>query len=144
MKRSTTIAVAAAMGAGMFAGAASAQDMREFDQTRLHQATNEDAVRVRFTLPFGQTDRNREDPRVSFGFSRDFGGGQVGQLDMFSFSLTGDTPRLETPFALNAAGDGAWYESPRNWLLIGAGVGVAWAVYDHNQDDDDPPQNNNS
>ncbi|MBC7769023.1 MAG: hypothetical protein H7124_09570 [Phycisphaerales bacterium] len=66
----------------------------------------------------------------------------MSNLDLVSFSLAGDALRVQTPLTLNADGDGsAWYSSPRNWLLVGAGVAVAWAIYDHNQDDDEdgPP-----
>lgn len=138
MKRSTLFALAAATGAGLFAGAAQAQDMREFDQTMAQRASNEDAVRLRFTLPFGQAEADRQDPRLSFGFAHDLGGGRMGNFDVVSFSLGGETTRVETPFAMRAAGDGSpWYTSPRNLLLLGVGVGVAWAIYDHNQDDDE-------
>lgn len=67
MKRSTTIALAAAsMGAGLFTGAASAQDMRAYDEVQYQRTSNEDAVRMRFTLPFGQADR----PARPASFSR--------------------------------------------------------------------------
>ena len=140
MKKSMTVALAASVGAGLFAAPANAQEMRAFDEIQSQRASAEDAVRVRFTLPFGQAETSRQDPRLAFGFAHDFGGGQMSNLDLVSFSLAGDASRLETPLALNANGDGsAWYTSPTNWLLIGAGVAVAWAVYDHNQDDDDGP-----
>lgn len=141
MKRSTTIALAAAsMGAGLFTGAASAQDMRAYDEVQYQRTSNEDAVRMRFTLPFGQAERDRRDPRLSLGFTRDFGGGQMRGLDVFSISFAGDAPRFETPLALHANEDGsAWYTSPTNWLIVGAGAAVAWAIYDHNQDDNSSP-----
>jgi hypothetical protein len=126
------------LGAGLLAAPASAQDFRAFDEVQSQRASREDAVRMRFTLPFGETETGREEPRLAFGFAHDFGGGQMSNLDLVSFSLAGDAPRLETPLRLNANGDGsAWYESPTNWLLIGAGVAVAWAIYDHNDDDDE-------
>jgi hypothetical protein len=127
MKRPMTLALAASLGAA-------------YEAIQNERASAGDAVRVRFTLPFGQTEADREAPRVAFGFAHDFGQGQMSNLDLVSFSLTGDTPRVETPFRLNANGDGSpWYTSPTNWLLVGAGVAVAWAVYDHNQDDDNSP-----
>lgn len=144
MKRTTTLALAAAaFGAGLLpAGAANAQDMlRAFDQTASESAGDGDSVRMRFSLPFGQVAADPRESRLSFGFTHDLGGGDVRSLDMFSFSLTGGAPRVETPFALNAAGDGDgnWFSSPRNLLLLGAGVGIAWVIYDNNQDDDDAP-----
>ncbi|MBN8606004.1 MAG: hypothetical protein J0L81_03730 [Caulobacterales bacterium] len=139
MRPGTTLALATALGAGLFASAAGAQDMRAFDEIRGARAADENAARVRFTLPFGQSEANREAPRMAFGFSRALDDGQRAELDVLSFSLAGPTPRLETPLALGAADDGdrAWYQSPRNLLLLGVGLGVAWAIYDHNQDDDD-------
>ncbi len=141
MKRSTTLALAAATAsAGLFTGAAQAQDMRAFDEIQSQRASSEDAVRMRFTLPFGQSERDRRAPRLALGFSGDLGGGHIGGLDFFSVSFAGETPRLETPLALHANEDGsAWYTSPTNWLIVGAGAAVAWAIYDHNQDDNSAP-----
>ncbi len=140
MKRSTSLALAAAIGVGAFASTANAEDFgREFDQIASQRAGSDDGVRMRLSLPFGEAEADRRDPSLSFGFTQSLGG-QARSFDMFTFSLNGSAPRLETPLTLNAAGDGdgGWFSKPVNWLILGAGVGVAWAIYDHNQDDDDP------
>ncbi|MBX9747781.1 MAG: hypothetical protein K2X34_12820, partial [Hyphomonadaceae bacterium] len=143
MKRTTTLAAAAALGLGVLPGAAHAQDvLRDYDQRLSAESAEGDAVRMRFSLPFGGRSASNADdyaPRLSFGFQGDFGGEQR-QLDMLSFSLTGGAPRVETPIAFNAAGDGegGWFSRPLNWLILGVGVGVAYAIYEHNEDDDDP------
>ncbi|MFO1016651.1 MAG: hypothetical protein U1E03_03580 [Hyphomonadaceae bacterium] len=139
MKRSTTFALAA-IGASLCAGSACAQDMREFDQVMSQRSAEDNAVRLRLSLPFGQAEADRRDPRVSFGFAHNLGDGQLSNFDIFSVSLAGQTPHLETPYVLRANGDGeAWYTSPTNWLLVGVGVAAAWAIYDNNQDDNDAP-----
>lgn len=139
MKRSSTFALAA-IGASLCAGTAYAQDMREFDQVMSQRSAEDNAVRLRLSLPFGQAEADHRDPRVSFGFAHNLGNGQLSNFDIFSVSLAGETPRLETPYVLRANGDGeAWYTSPTNWLLIGAGVAAAWIIYDNNQDDDEQP-----
>lgn len=140
MKRPMTFALAASVGAGLMAVPANAQDLRPFDEVQSERASAEDAVRVRFTLPFGQAAADRQEPRLAFGLTHDLGHGQMSNLDLVSLSLAGGAPRLETPLTLNANGDGSpWYASPTNWLFVGAGVAVAWAIYDHNQDDDEAP-----
>lgn len=144
MKTSTSLAIAAAMGAGLMAGDAAAQNMRDFDSLNSARASEGEAVRVRFSIPFQREDERR-DTRVSFALQQGDGEGQMRNLDMFSFSLTGDAPpRLETPFALGAA-EGGFFSKPMNWVWIGLGVGAAYWIYEETQDDDDPvPQNNNS
>lgn len=146
MKKTTGLALAAALGAGLMAGTAHAQDARrDFDTMTSNRASEGEGVRFRLSLPFGQAGADRRDPRLSFGFTQGDGEGNVRSLDMFSLSLTGGETHLETPFALNAAGDGegAWYTRPGNLLLLGVGLGVAWAVYENNNDDDDPAPVNN-
>jgi len=142
MQRSMIFALAAGVGTSLLGSPANAQDLRAFDEVQNQRASTEDAVMLRFTLPFGQAAADRTDPRLALGFAHDFGGGQVSNLDLVSLSLTDDALRVQTPLTLNANEDGSvWYRSPTNWLLIAAGVTVAWAIYDHNQDDDDdaPP-----
>ncbi|MEQ1493474.1 MAG: hypothetical protein ABL932_23305 [Terricaulis sp.] len=145
MKTSTSLAIVAAMGAGLMAGNAAAQDMRDFDSLNSARASEGEAVRVRFSIPF-QREEERRDTRVSFALQQGDGEGQMRSLDMFSFSLTGDAPpRLETPLALGVSEGDGFFSRPMNWVWIGLGVGVAYWVYDENQDDDDPaPQNNNN
>ena len=146
MKTSTKLALAAALGVGLMAGSAQAQDMgRDFDALNNGRASEGEAVRVRLTIPF-QEQAERRDTRLSFALQQGDGEGHTRSLDMFSLSLTGGETHLETPFALNAAGDGdgAWYTRPGNLLLLGVGLGVAWAVYENNNDDDDPAPVNNT
>ncbi len=140
MKRSTTLALAAAMGAGLFAGAAEAQQLREFDALNSGRASEGEAVRMRLSIPFGQAEADRRDPRLAFSLQQGDGHG-VRSIDMFSFSLNGDAPpRFETPFAFGAAdGEGGFFSKPVNWLWIGLGVGAAYWIYDETQDDDDAP-----
>lgn len=141
MKSSTSLAMAAALGAGLFAGTANAQEFRrDFDSLNSGRASEGEAVRMRFTVPF-QTEAERRDTRVSFALTQGNGEGQMRSLDMFSFSLTGDAPpRFETPFAFGAAdGEGGFFSKPINWLWIGLGVGAAYWIYDETQDDDDAP-----
>lgn len=139
MKSSTTLAVAAALGAGLFAGTAQAQEWRDYDSLNSARASEGEAVRMRLTIPF-QAEAERRETRVSFALQQGDGEGAMRSLDMFSFSLTGDAPpRLETPFALGAADGEGFFSKPVNWLWIGLGVGAAYWIYDENQDDDDAP-----
>lgn len=144
MKTSTNLALAAALGAGLFAGAAEAQEFqRDYDAFNSARASEGEAVRMRLTIPF-QAEADRRDTRLSFALQQGAGDGQMRSLDMFSFSLAGDRPQFETPFAFGAAdGEGGFFSKPINWLWIGLGVGAAYWIYDETQDDDDPaPQNN--
>lgn len=146
MKTSTNLALATVLGVGLMAGNAHAQEMRrDFDSLNSARASEGDAVRMRLSIPFQRQEEHR-DTRLSFGLQQGDGEGHMRNLDMFSFSLTGDAPpRLETPFALGAAdGEGGFFSKPMNWVWIGLGVGAAYWIYDETQDDDDPPQNNNS
>ncbi|MEZ5960416.1 MAG: hypothetical protein R3C30_08305 [Hyphomonadaceae bacterium] len=141
MKTSTNLALAAALGAGLFAGSAEAQDFRrDYDTISNGRASEGEAVRMRLTIPF-QAQEERRESRLSFSLQQGNGEGQMRNIDVFSFSLTGDAPpRLETPFALNAAdGEGGFFSKPVNWLWIGLGVGAAYWIYEESQDDDDPP-----
>jgi len=144
MKTSTNLALAAALGAGLFAGAAEAQEFRrDYDRVNDARASEGEAVRMRLTIPF-QAEADRRETRLSFALQQGDGNGQMRSLDMFSFSLTGgEPPRLETPFAFGAAdGEGGFFSKPVNWLWVGLGVGAAYWLYEENQDDDDPvPQN---
>jgi hypothetical protein len=55
MKSTTSLALATALGASLFAGAAHAQDMgRDFDTLMSSRAEEGEAVRMRLTIPFGQ------------------------------------------------------------------------------------------
>ncbi len=141
MKRSTSLALAAAVGASLCGGAAHAQDMRrDFDTLASGRASEGEAVRMRLTVPFSQAEADRRDTRLSFGFQQGDGEGAFRSLDVFSLSLNGDAPpRLETPFAYGAAdGEGGnFFTKPLNWLWIGLGVGAAYWIYDETQDDDD-------
>lgn len=139
MKTSTNLAIAAALGAGLFAGAANAQELRDFDSLNSGRASEGEAVRMRLTIPF-QRQEERRDTRVSFALQQGTGEGQMRSLDMFSFSLTGDAPpRLETPLALGVGdSEGGFFSKPINWLWIGLGVGAAYWIYEENQDDDTP------
>ena len=116
---------------------------RGFDVDLLEEIGEErvgDAVRDEQADDRPQDAADRRDPRVSFGFAHNLGDGQLSNFDIFSVSLAGQTPHLETPYVLRANGDGeAWYTSPTNWLLVGVGVAAAWAIYDNNQDDNDAP-----
>lgn len=134
MKRPMTLALAAAVSC--LAPTANAQEFGAFDDVRSERMSNEDAVRVRFTLPFSQAETDRSEPRLSLGFSHDLGEGRTSQLDVLSLNFGGDAPTLELPLAFQ--GDGTpWYASPMNWVWIGLGVGAAYAIYDASQDDDD-------
>ncbi len=136
MKTSTSLAVAAALGAGLMAGNAAAQDMRAFDNLNSARASEGEAVRVRLSIPF-QREAERRDTRLAFALQQSDGEGQLRSLDMFSFSLAGDTPlRLETPLALGVADGDGFFSKPINWLWIGLGVGAAYWIYDESQDDD--------
>ncbi|MBL8545897.1 MAG: hypothetical protein JNL81_05495 [Hyphomonadaceae bacterium] len=138
MKTSTSLAMAAALSAGLMAGNAAAQDMRDFDSLNNARASEGEAVRVRLTIPF-QREAEQRDTRVSFALQQGDGEGRVRNLDMFSFSLTGDAPpQLETPFALGAADGDGFFSKPMNWVWIGLGVGAAYWLYEESQDDDDP------
>jgi hypothetical protein len=145
MKTSTNLALAAALGAGLFAGAAEAQEFqRDYETLNSARASEGQAVRMRLTIPF-QAEAERRDTRLSFALQQGDGEGRMRSLDMFSFSLAGDTPQLETPFAFNAAdGEGGFFSKPINWLWIGLGVGAAYWIYDETQDDDDPAPSLNS
>lgn len=138
MKRTATLALALTAG---LVGTAHAQDMgREFDQVRSQHAEQGNAVSFRFNLPFGNTEApDNLTPRFSLSLTPDLGSGQRGAVDVLSFSFAGPSPRVESPLVLRADGDGNWFLRPRNLLLLGAGVAVAWVIYDHNQDDDSPP-----
>lgn len=144
MKTSTGLAVATALGLGAIAGNAHAQDMRAFDTLNSARASEGEAVRVRLTIPF-QREAERRDTRVSFALQQGDSEGRVRNLDMFSFSLSGDAPpQLQTPLALGVGEDGGFFSKPLNWVWIGLGVGAAYWIYEETQDDDDPaPQNNN-
>lgn len=141
MKRSTGLALATALGVGLFAGAAQAQELRDFDTINSGRASEGEAVRMRLTIPFGQAEADRRDPRLSFAFQQGNGEGQMRSIDVFSLSLTGENqPRFETPFVYRAAdGEGGFFSKPMNWLWIGLGVGAAYWIYDETQDDDDAP-----
>jgi len=141
MKRIATLALAA-LGTGLMAGAANADELRAYDQIQSDRASEGDVARIRFTVPFGQSASRPEQTRLSFGFARNLGDGQTGSVDVLSLSLSGDTPRLESPLAFNANGDGGpWYGSPRNWLWIGLGAVAIWGIYEATDDDEDsgPP-----
>jgi hypothetical protein len=150
MKRSTSLALAAALGASLCAGAAHAQDMRRefdtlasvFDTLASGRAIEGEAVRMRLTIPFGQAEADQRDTRLSFGFQQGDGEGGLRSMDVFSLSLNGDAqPQIETPFAYGAAdGEGGFFSKPLNWLWIGLGVGAAYWIYDESQDDDDEQQ----
>lgn len=137
MKRTASLALAAALTAGL-AGTAHAQDMgRDFDQ--VHSAESGDAVSFRFNMRFGDSnDAQNLRPRLALSLASNVGGARSG-VDVLSFSFAGPTPQVESPFIYRADGDGNWFLRPRNLLLLGAGVAIAWAVYDNNQDDDSPP-----
>jgi hypothetical protein len=139
MKPKTKLAMAAALGAGLFAGGAHAQDMhRDFDMIASGQAQEGEAVRMRLSIPFGQAEADRRDTRLSFNFQQSDGAGAVRSLDVFSLSLSGDAPpRLESPVLSAAEGDGGFFSRPMNWIWIALGAGVAYWVYDEAQDDDD-------
>jgi hypothetical protein len=141
MKTSTSLALAAALGVGLMAGSAQAQELRDYDSLNSARASEGEAVRMRLTIPFGQAEADRRDTRLSFALQQGDGEGAMRSLDMFSFSLAGDAPpRLETPFAFGAAdGEGGFFSKPVNWLWIGLGVGAAYWLYEENQDDDDAP-----
>ena len=143
MKRSSSLALAAALGASLCAGVAHAQDMRrDFDTLASGRASEGEAVRMRLTVPFGQAAADARDTRLAFGFQQGDGEGGLRSVDVFSLSLTGDAqPRIETPFAYGAAdGEGGnFFTKPLNWLWIGLGVGAAYWIYDESQDDDDEP-----
>ncbi|MEZ5956880.1 MAG: hypothetical protein R3C27_06685 [Hyphomonadaceae bacterium] len=140
MKTSTNLALAAAIGAGLFVGTAEAQEFRrDYDTISNCRASEGEAVHMRLTIPF-QAEADRRDTRLSFAFRQGDGEGRMRNLDMFSFSLAGEAPRLEAPVALNAAnGEGGFFSKPVNWLWIGLGAGVAYWIYDENQDDDSGP-----
>lgn len=146
MKTSTKLALAAALGVGLMAGSAQAQDMgRDFDALNNGRASEGEAVRVRLTIPF-QEQAERRDTRLSFALQQGDGEGHTRSLDMFSFSLSGDAPpRFESPFVYRAAdGEGGFFSQPMNWVWITLGVGAAYWIYDETQDDDDAPVNNNT
>lgn len=141
MKRSTNLALATALGVGLFAGAAEAQEWRDYDSLNSSRAEEGEAVRMRLTIPF-QEEQERRDTRLSFAFQQGDGEGALRSVDMFSLSLAPNVEqRFETPFAFNAAGDGegGFFSKPINWLWIGLGVGVAYAIYDANDDDKAAP-----
>lgn len=124
----------AALGTGLMAGAAQAQEMRrDFDSTAASYG-DADAVQMRFSMPFGH--RTHEDAaRLSFGLSQS-SFGETHRFDFVSLSLTDNEPRLSSPLALGFNSEGGWFSNPTHWLWIAAGVGVAYVIYDHNQDDD--------
>jgi hypothetical protein len=146
MRSTTGFAVAAALGTSLLAGAAHGQEMqREFDSVMSGRAQEGDTVRMRLSLPFGQAEADHRETRLSFGFQRSDADGSVRGLDVFSLSLAGDTPRLETPLALGAAGDEGFFSKPMNWVWVALGAGALYWIYEENQDDDDPaPVNNNN
>lgn len=134
MKASTSLTLAAALGAGLFAGNAQAQDMRAFDELNSARASDGEAVGVRLTVPF-QRETEHRDTRVSFALQQSDGEGHMHSLDVFSFSLTGDAPaRIETPFAFGAADGEGFFSKPMNWVWIGLGVGAAYWIYEENHD----------
>lgn len=143
MNRALTGALALALGAGVCGGAA-AQELRDYDQVRNQRVSEDSGVRLRFSIPFGQAAADREDPRLSLAFSHNLSNAQTANFDMMALSFTDSGPRAHSPFQMNAAGDGAWYTQPKTLVLLGLGLGAAWAIYDHNNDDDDPPPPNNS
>lgn len=142
MKSSTSLALAAALGASLCAGAAQAQT-RDFDNLNSARASEGEAVRMRLSIPFGQAEADRRDTRLAFSLQQGDGEGAYRSLDVFSMSLAGNAPpRIETPFAYGAAGDDRnFFAKPLNWVWIGLTVGAAYWIYDETQDDDDsgPP-----
>lgn len=144
MKPKTSLALAAALGAGLFAGAAQAQEFRDFDTIASGQSQEGEAVRMRLTIPFSQAEADRKDTRLSFGFQQG-NGESLRSLDVFSLSLTGNEPmRLESPLTMGVAGEGGFFSQPMNWVWIALGAGAAYVLYEETQDDDDPaPVQNN-
>jgi hypothetical protein len=138
MKPTTSLALATALGASLFAGAAHAQDMgRDFDTLTNSRAEEGEAVRMRLTIPFGQAAADPQDTRLSFALQQSDGYG-TRNLDVVSLSLSG-APRLESP-VMGVNGEGGFFSKPINWLWIGLGVGAAYWIYEETQDDDDPQQ----
>jgi len=143
MKRTASLALAAAVGASLLPAAAQAQEFRrDYDTITSGRASDGEAVRMRLSIPFGQAEADRRDTRLAFGFQQGDGEGALRSVDVFSLSLAGGAaPRLETPFTLGAAEGGNFFTKPLNWVWIGLGVGAAYWIYDESQDDDDdaPP-----
>jgi hypothetical protein len=144
MKRTASLALAAAVGASLLPGVAEAQQFRrDYDTISSGRASEGEAVRMRLTIPFGQAEADRRDTRLAFGFQQGDGEGSLRSVDVFSLSLAGDAPpRIESPFVFGAAdGEGNFFTKPLNWVWIGLGVGTAYWIYDETQDDDDdsPP-----
>lgn len=143
MMRYATWALAAAFGAGL-APTANAQEFhRDFDQMAAASANDEDSFQLRLSLPFGKSQSDQRNAALALNFANSMGNGEFANLNLLSLSF-GDTPRLVTPLALNAAddGEGGWLSNPRNQILLGIGAGlVIWAIVDANQDDGDsgPP-----
>jgi hypothetical protein len=137
MKPTTSLALATALGASLFAGAAHAQDMgRDFDTLMSGRAEEGEAVRMRLTIPFGQAAADPQDTRLSFAFQQS-DGYVMRNLDVVSLSLSGDAPpRLESPL-MGVNGEGGFFSKPINWLWIGLGVGAAYWIYEETQDDDE-------
>lgn len=124
----------AALGTGLIAGAAEAQDMRrDFDSTATARSA-EDGVQFRFSMPFGH--RVHEDAaRLSLGLTQS-NFGETRNLDFVSLSLVDGDTRLQSPLALGFDNEGGgWFSQPTHWLWLAAGVGVAYAIYENNQDD---------
>jgi hypothetical protein len=57
MKRSTSLALATALGVGLIAGTAQAQEWRDYDSLNSSRAEEGEAVRMRLTIPFQEEAR---------------------------------------------------------------------------------------
>jgi hypothetical protein len=135
------IAAAGALAAGLaFAGGAQAQDFnRDFDQLRSDRSEG-DSVQLRWSTSLGGSRHDSDaGPRLALRLSQNAGTGDVRNLDVVSYSFTGEGDRLRTPFRLNADGDGegGWLSTTMGKVLLGAGVGlVIWGVVEATDDDD--------
>ncbi|WP_395646128.1 hypothetical protein [Terricaulis sp.] len=120
----------AALGTGLMTEAAQARD---FDST-MSARSDEEGVQMRFALPFGH--RVHEDAaRLSLGFTQSRFG-ETRNLEVVSLSLVDGGTRLQSPLALGFDSEGGWFSQPTHWLWMAAGVGIAYAIYENNQDDD--------
>ena len=143
MKKSATVAVITALGAGLCVGTAQAQDMhRDFDAINAARISEGDGVRVRLALPFGEVRADPRDTRLSLGLTQRDSDGGTRSFDFVSLSLAGGQAHLDTPLTLGAAGDGqTWYTRPGNLILLGVGIGVTYLIYDNNNDENDDHNN---